>query len=317
MKQFFSHPVVSITLKIVVSIVLLGGLLYYIDFKAVILSFQNANSFYLTVGLTLAILQLVVHFYRWRYLLRLVSKQISNEEVFTSLFVGFMAGFFTPAQIGEFAGRIASHPNVKKSHIVGITLIDKLYLAAITLIIGGAGFCIFIANYFGEYWDQWFIYPSSFFLALICVVFLYPEKIKELLKKLPAKIREHRFYEITEVIENEFHNKNAWTLFALTCALYTIILVEYYFLISAFGQVSLTNSLICSASVFFVKVFILPISFGDLGVRESAAVFFFQKVGVSAAVAFNASIVMSFANVIVPTAIGALLVLKLKGSSKK
>jgi uncharacterized protein (TIRG00374 family) len=312
LKQFFSHPVVVNIAKVIISAVLLIGLLYYIDTDSIVTSFANADNTFLIAGFALAALQLVIHFYRWRYLLRLVSREISDREAFTSFFVGFMAGFFTPAQIGEFAGRIASHPSVKKSHIVGITLIDKMYWAALTFVIGGSGIVIFIAEQYPEYWNPLYRYVVTFILGLIIAPFIYPEKVKEVLTLLPEKVRNHRFYEIILVIEEVFHNRNAWMLFTMTGALYGVILLEYYFLVNAFGPVTLNNAVMCGASVFFVKSFIFPISFGDLGVRESAAVYFFVATGTAAAVAFNASIVMSFANVIIPTAIGALLVATLK-----
>ncbi|MFA5833194.1 MAG: lysylphosphatidylglycerol synthase transmembrane domain-containing protein [Bacteroidota bacterium] len=312
MKQFFSHPVVSTTLKVAVSILLLGGLIYYINLDDLITSLQNANSLYLIIGFGLAVLQLIVHFYRWRYLLRIITNNISNKDVITSLLVGFTAGFFTPAQLGEFAGRVASVPNVNKSHVIGITVIDKLYWAALTFIIGGTGLTLFIANYGIEYWHSSFQYIIIIALAAIAVIFLFPKTIKDLLKFLPDKIRNHRFYEMILVIENKLHNTNGRILFGLTFLLYAVILTEYYFLTIAFAPVSFINVIICASSVFFVKAVIFPISFGDLGVRESAAVFFFEKVGTSAAVAFSASLVMSFANIIIPAAIGALLVTRLK-----
>jgi uncharacterized protein (TIRG00374 family) len=313
MKKIFSNPIVSTTVKIIISFALLGGLLYYLDLNAIVESFKNANIYYLTIGLSLAVCQLVVHFYRWRYLLRLVAKEISNNETSTSFFVGFMAGFFTPAQIGEFAGRIASHPNVKKSYIIAITVVDKLYWAALTIIVGGTGIAMFVSTYYLNIWHPWYRYLITSLMSVVIVIFLYPEKIKELLLQLPDSIRKHRFYEMIELIENVFHNRNAWVLSSLTLFLYIIIMFEYYFLANAFGYVSLTDALVCVASVLFVKAIILPISFGDLGVRESTAVFFFRTMGLNAAIAFNASLIMSFANVIVPSAIGALLVLKLKG----
>ncbi len=312
MKKFFSNPVIANTLKIIISILLLGGLLYYLDSKTIVESLISANPFYLTIGLALAVVQLIIHFFRWRYLLRLVAKEISNKETFTSFFVGFMAGFFTPAQLGEFAGRIASHPTVQKSHIIAITIIDKLYWFALTIIVGGTGLSMFVYTYYTALWSPWYRYLITAVLSILIVIFLYPEKIKELLLQLPQSVRQHRYYEMVEFIENVFKNKNAWVVSSLTLLLYVVILLEYYFLAMAFGTVSLNDALICVASVLFIKAIILPISFGDLGVRESTAVFFFQTMGLNTAIAFNASIIMSFANVIVPTAIGALLVLQLK-----
>lgn len=279
MKKFFSNPVIANTLKIIISILLLGGLFYYLDSKTIVESLISANPFYLTIGLALAVVQLIIHFFRWRYLLRLVAKEISNKETFTSFFVGFMAGFFTPAQLGEFAGRIASHPTVQKSHIIAITIIDKLYWFALTIIVGGTGLSMFVYTYYTALWSPWYRYLITAVLSILIVIFLYPEKIKELLLQLPQSVRQHRYYEMVEFIENVFKNKNAWVVSSLTLLLYVVILLEYYFLAMAFGTVSLNDALICVASVLFIKAIILPISFGDLGVRESTAVFFFQTMG--------------------------------------
>ncbi|MFZ4620385.1 MAG: lysylphosphatidylglycerol synthase transmembrane domain-containing protein [Bacteroidota bacterium] len=312
MKAFFTHPVTATVLKIVISIGLLAGLIYYIDFTAVYDSFLNANALFLTIGIGFAAAQLVVHFFRWRFLLRLADKEISNSEVITSHFVGFMAGFFTPAQVGEFAGRIASHPNVNKSHIIGISLIDKLYWTALTLIIGGLGLAMFTAEHLSEYWNPWYQMIVAIVIFLCTGFCFLPEKMKLLLQMLPKKVRVHRYYEVIQVIEKEFHNPQGAALFGFTATIYLMILVEYYFLSMAFGSVSFSDALICCASVFLVKTIILPISFGDLGIRESVAVFFYKNAGYSAAIAFNASIVMSFANVLIPAAIGAVMVTRLK-----
>lgn len=311
-KQFFTRPIIATVIKIIVSAGLLVGIFFYVDVHSIVSSFQNADILFLSIGISLAAIQLVIHYYRWRYLLRLIFEAISDREVFTSLFVGFMAGFFTPAQLGEVAGRIASHPTVSKSHVIGITIVDKLYWAALTLVIGGAGISIFIAEYFTDWWNPMYRYIVTGLLGMIIAIFLYPDTVKELLKLLPEKIRHHRFYSMISMFENVFHNKQAWILFAWTSLLYSILLLEYYFLMNAFAPVEFGDVLMCASSVFFVKAVILPISFGDLGVRESAAIYFFGIAGTGAAVAFNASIIMSFANVIIPTIIGAVLVTTLR-----
>lgn len=312
MKAFFTHPVTITLIKIIISAGLISGIIYYIDFQALYVSFLNADTFLLSIGITLAILQLFVHFFRWRYLLRLVSKEITNQEVFTSLFVGFMAGFFTPAQLGEFAGRIASHPTVNRSHIIGITFLDKVYWMILTIVIGGTGLVVFMSVYMTEYWHPGYSIAAGTVIVLLTGLYLTPEYIKLVLQKLPERIRGHRYYEMIIVLEERFHNTQGRVLFGLTGLIYLFILVEYYFLAISFGPVPFTDVLMCGASVFFVKSIFLPISFGDLGIRESAAVFFFERAGSTAAIAFNASIVMSFANIIIPNAIGAVMMLRLK-----
>lgn len=308
MKELLNDPRIVTTVKLMVSIGLLAGLITYVDFASVAASFRTAHLLYLAAGIALAVLQVLIHLYRWRYLLRLVTPDATDREVVTSFFVGFMAGFFTPAQLGEFAGRIASHPNVPRLRIVGITIVDKVYWTVLTFVIGGSGLLVFLSGRYPDAWTSLYRYAATFLFGVIITIVLYPDRLKDVLAQLPERIRRHRFYVLIDTIEQVFHNRNAWMTFFLTSALYGVILLEFYLLLNAFGDVTLDDAMMCGACIFFVKAVIIPISFGDLGVRESAAVFFLGTVGTPAAVAFNASIVMSLANVIIPTAIGAVLV---------
>lgn len=310
-KDFITRPGFILTGKIIISLALLWGLSLYLDDEAILRSFRNANLLYLMLGLILAAVQLMISVYRWKYLLNLVSQEIPNREIFASFFISAAAGFFTPVQVGEFAGRIASHPNVKKSHIVGMTLIDRLYRMALTLIIGGYGLIFYMAAYLPEYWNSAVEYPAIILLAILAAFVLVPEKIKVLLPMLPKRVRTHRLYQIIAIIDSEFHNTNARILFLLTLFLYLSILMEHYLLSLAFGNVALFSVVLCVSSVIFIKSTVFPISFGDLGIRESASVFFYEKAGMTAAVGFNSSIIVSFVNVIIPAAIGALLVVQL------
>lgn len=312
MKKFFSHPVISFILKSTISIALLIALFHYINIDEIIRSYLQANKLLLTIGVLLVGANTGIHFLRWRFLLRLIESNVSNKTVITSLLVGFTAGFFTPAQVGEIAGRIASHPDTRKSHIVGITLIDKLYLLALTLITGLISLIFYVTVFYTDYWNGVYLFPLLVIIIVSLVASLFPQTIKTLLIYLPRRIREHKLYNIISIIETTFHNAQGRYLFLLTSALYVVIALQFFIFINAFEPVQFFDSTVCILSIYFVKAVILPISIGDLGVRESASVFFFSKVGVSAASAFSASMCMFLVNVLLPSIVGALLILKLK-----
>ena len=54
----------------------------------------------------------------------------------------------------------------------------------------------------------------------------------------------------------------------------------------------------------FTKTIIPPISFGELGIREGASVFFITKMGETASVGFNSSIFLFMINLVIPAVIG-------------
>jgi uncharacterized membrane protein YbhN (UPF0104 family) len=311
-KKLISHPVIIFIFKLIVSVSLILGLVFYIDFRSLLLSFEQANIPFLLLGFLLVGANTGIHFLRWKYVLRIVEPSISNADAFNSLLIGFAAGFFTPGQIGEIAGRIAAHPTLRKSHIVGITIIDKLYLLALTLITGVSSIVLFVYLFMDAYWHPAYGIMTIILIPLILFLFLYPEFSKAIFTVIPEKFRRNKLFPVIEIFETSFHNRHGRMLFLFSTLLYTVIFVQFYVFAKAFHSVDFFDSVICSSSVHFIKAVILPISIGDLGVRESASVFFFSKIGFPAAAAFNASICMFFANLVIPSVSGSLLVLKLK-----
>lgn len=312
MKRFISHPAIIFFFKLIVSISLILGLVFYIDFDSLLRSFEQANIPLLLLGFVLLGANTGIHFLRWRYVLRIVEPSVSNSDVFSSLLIGLAAGFFTPGQIGEFAGRIAAHPHLRKSHIVGITIIDKLYLLALTFITGISSIALFLLLFMDAYWHPVYGIVAIVIIPLILFLFLFPESSKWIFRVIPENFRRNKLYPVIEIFETSFHNRHGRMLFLYSTLLYTVIFVQFFIFAAAFHSVDFFDSVICSSSVYFIKAVILPVSIGDLGVRESAAVFFFSKIGFPAAAAFNASICMFIANLVIPSLAGSLLVLKLK-----
>lgn len=313
MNGLLRSPVFSFLVRTLVASVLLYALSMYIDAAAVIASLRTADPSLLAMGFLLVAANTGVHFLRWRYLLRLVSADVGNADVLTSLLVGFTAGFFTPAQVGEFAGRIASSPGIRRSRIVGVTLIDKAYLLAATVITGVPSLALFLSLFYPEQWNG--VYSAGVIvLAAVVVAFAsFPERSFGILRRLPERVRSHRFFSVFTVLEDGFRDLHGRVTFLYSLALYVVIALQFALFINAFEPVAADVSVIGSLSVYFVKAVILPVSIGDLGVRESASVFFFSKYGVSAAAAFNASLCMFLANIVLPAAAGALLVFRVRG----
>jgi uncharacterized protein (TIRG00374 family) len=312
MNPILSRRGVSITIKTLVTIGLITGLLYYIDSDEIKNSIFQADPVLLSLGSILVVANTGIHFLRWRYLLRLVSREVSNMDVFTSLLVGFSAGFFTPGQVGEIVGRIAGHPDLRKSHIIGITIIDKVYILAVTVATGIGSLAVFCSLFYPQYWSVLFSLLIVLFIVSVGTLMVIPERIMPVLKRLPKKIREHQYFSVIGIIEQTFQNRHARIVSLLSASLYAVIVVQFYIFINAFSEVALFDTAISSLSVYFIKAVVLPISIGDLGVRESASVFFFSKFGVPAASAFNASVCMFIVNVLFPSIVGAVLILKLK-----
>jgi hypothetical protein len=82
-------------------------------------------------------------------------------------------------------------------------------------------------------------------------------------------------------------------------------------LVSAFsGNKNILFFLWAGVLVMFTKSVITPFTFIDFGIREGASIYFLTKMGEVSSVAFNASAVLFFINIIIPSTIGVILFYK-------
>ena len=86
-------------------------------------------------------------------------------------------------------------------------------------------------------------------------------------------------------------------------------ILQFSLLVNAFSSIAITKAFLAVGTTMMVKS-MLPIAIGDLGVRESAAVYFFNMLHVPGAAAFNASLLLFFINLLTPSILGLILILK-------
>ncbi len=86
-------------------------------------------------------------------------------------------------------------------------------------------------------------------------------------------------------------------------------------LVTAFSHHSdIVHYLWAANLIMFAKTIIPPISFGELGIREGASVYFITIMGEKASVGFNASIFLFIINLLIPALIGVGMFLRKNGN---
>ncbi len=299
-----THSVLVFMLKTAAGAVLLAGLVWYVDIHALIASVQTARPGFLAAGAGLAVINIGLQFARWKFLLRLTRVRADNASVFASLAAGFTAGFFTPGQIGEIGGRLFGLDTRNRASILSMSAVDKLYILGATIVSGTLSALIFFPLFLPEVWGIGLTAASCMLLAAVTAGFLFPSLTKALLVRLPQSVRSHRFYSAVKIFETDFTNASGQYLMFLTAVLFGVIILQYHCFVNAFAPAPLTASALCVPIVLFVKSIILPISVGDLGIRESASVFFYAHAGIPAAASLNASLCIFAVNIVVPALLG-------------
>jgi len=127
----------SIAVRMVVSALILYSIVSLIQWQNVLLAFQSADRRFILMAVFLLVFNLSVRTLKWHTMLRSVKETPTFTEAFGSVMLGISLGSFTPGELGDFAGRALHITDAKRSHLVGLTLLDKLQIFVVTSCAGG------------------------------------------------------------------------------------------------------------------------------------------------------------------------------------
>jgi len=263
---------------------------------------------YLVVAVVLLLPNLTLQWVRWHLLLRLDNPGIPASESAVSLLGGMVSAFVTPGRIGE-VGRTLFLRNTDPLQAIGLVVIDKLY-AFFPVLVGGLWGIVLMLSYHFHY-AAFIFWPLSVSALLVTftalLVVLHPSWMRTVLYNLsilmPAREKLQRLIHCID----RFEADQARVQLLLSCLLYCIYIVQFCLLAFAFEAIPWTTALTATTSTIFVKT-ILPISLGDLGIREGASVYFFMKFNVQKVTAFNSSLLLFAINVFLPTLVGLIFI---------
>ena len=113
-----------------------------------------------------------------------------------------------------------------------------------------------------------------------------------------------------EIVKNLDKNYSA-KMITISFLQYWCYIFQFALLIAGFSNhFRLFHYLWASNLVMYAKTIIPSITFAEMGIREGASIFFLTKMGELSSVAFSASIFLLIINIIIPSLIGLVLLLK-------
>jgi uncharacterized membrane protein YbhN (UPF0104 family) len=111
----------------------------------------------------------------------------------------------------------------------------------------------------------------------------------------------------------DLNNQLISKLILLAFINFLVIVLEFSVIVLSFGvQINFGLLLVAAAMVYFSKTLIPAITLGEIGIRESAAIYFFGIFGCSEAIAFNSSMILFFLNLLFPSVVGLYFLIRLK-----
>ncbi len=302
-----------ISLKLIIAVGLIWYIIYRLDLNEIILSLKNANYYLIGFVVGLMILNLYLQYRRWELTSNLFLNQSNRRVIFQSFIYGISAGAFTPARVGEYIGRAMAYKDKPMLYSFGATFLDKFFLLIIVIFVGSIGSVLYLSiNY---HISNLIAVPLFIVLFLFLLFFI-------IVLKNPRYwvdniiLRFKNFNKVNSGIKkisslNFSKTKYANEMLLISILHFITILLQFSLLVSAFSfKFNLLGYIWAGSLVLFVKSVVPSISFGDLGVREAAAVFFLVPFGISNIAAFNASIFLFLINILLPAILGLFFLIK-------
>ena len=316
-RKSFSKSSLIIFAKILIAIGILFFLLQSVEYSQIVAAVQKVNIGILLIAILFGVLNIYLQYLKWRLTCSEVLLISDKFKILRSLFYGFSAGIITPLRVGEYFGRGIEFKDKSLLQITVATLIDKFFPLLMVASLGSISSLIFIYTY---YHVPFYIILSLFLLIFTLFYFVILLMISQSFwnSVLFSRIKNSsRMKTILEKLKNfkNLDKKYLYKMLILSFLFYSCYLIQYAILVSAFSHNSdFINYLWAGNLIMFTKTIIPPVSFGELGIREGASVYFITQMGESASIGFNASIFLFIINLLIPSLVGVGLFLKKNGN---
>ena len=297
-------------------IAIAAGLIFYIvrhiNVYDIYLTVQQSNTAFIIIAILLLPLNVYLQYKKWELTCSNFLNYTAKGRILRSLFYGFSAGIFTPLRVGEFFARAIPIEGRPVLHIAAASFADKLFTLIMVAFCGALASTAYLFYFYNI--PYYTIFSMLFVIIALfgLVIYLFitesfwdnvlTGKLKD--KKIFSAYKEK--FALLKMTGRHYSLK----MLALSFGFYACYIIQFSFLLAAFSGKYKTIVYIWISNLIMFSKTLIPISFGELGVREGASVYFVQKFGESAAAGFNASIFLFLINVMIPAAAGMILLVK-------
>ncbi|SFQ38112.1 Uncharacterized membrane protein YbhN, UPF0104 family [Pseudarcicella hirudinis] len=307
-------------LKIFLFLSVLTGIVYSFQQKHqsidnLILEYKKAfNSTNFWLLLTLIVLTFAnwgFEALKWQKLASPITK-FSFSEAYQSVIIGLSLSFITPANLGDFAGRIWKLNSPNRFQGVGAILMGNGIQFYVTLFFGTIAFGHFILHQLPQIPLLFCIFFLLLIASLLFGIFFYSrrhwiglffQKVK-FLKRFASYFEIFETYNLSEILEILL-----WaTLRYLTFSIQFIIVLLIFSI-----NLPLLELFTLTSLVFFFKTLIPSFNFlSDLGIREFTALYFFSYYAIPPAAVVSATLSLWLINILTPVLFGMVFIVKEK-----
>ncbi|PEN09492.1 hypothetical protein CRI93_01825 [Longimonas halophila] len=302
----------STVVKAVLAVAVVGYLVLFVDPASIWATAQAANPWLLMLAALMVVPNLWADGRTWRVLMAPLMPNLNPRTMWRAVMAGFAVGFFTPARVGEYAGRAFSVSYPNKWSVTATVLLQRL----IDLVVGlWMGTAVLAASWYSGMlptqvgWGvSWGVVLGGGigFATVVTLGLLVPTQVLRIAKRLPERWvawSAHLSF-LNRLSRRQVAGATAWAAFR-----YVVFIGQMALLVQAFdATVAFTGAAAGAALAYYIRYLLPSPTLMDLGVREGAAVFFLPFFGADPAAALNASLSIFALNIAAPSLVGAVFV---------
>ena len=283
-------------LKILLAIFLLLVILNKVDISKFYLNIKKQDINLLILAFFSVPIWILFKTLKWKTLLQTYIRGFSFFQIMRSFLAGLAIGMITPGKVGELS-RTFFIPSKNKSRVAGLVVVDRYFDLLLLFFFISFG----VLHFMGPYWTMCVILTG---LAGIGTLFIMHGIAKKGFFSKRSNFVMDRISDMLKALEG-LNFMVFLPLFAVTAVIMLLSIATSYCLLLSFTPVSFTAALNVFPLVLMTNI--LPITFGNLGVREGATIFLLNTYGISGEVALNIALTLFVLHTLIPALIGVFL----------
>ncbi|MCG8696599.1 MAG: flippase-like domain-containing protein [Bacteroidales bacterium] len=312
----------------VLPVIILYQVYSRIDVQRLLQMLSSIDVFKALLGILLNPVFIIIAAIRWHYMLKSsVEKPLKLSYITKHYWIGMAVGYFLPASAGWDVYRLVSIGKKTKKYFTNVfILITEKFLALFSCVVLVLILYPFITKGIQTEWMStvinfsylifilfvigillfWLLRKGDLFARMDIFITSWMQKMFQKSKKLKNFFSEERQFSFFTGLKKLSFKWIAMVLF-FTFLLRALNAYKDVIMFDAIGvDLDFASSMFITPILFFV--FLLPISFGSIGIREGAYIMFFGMVGIDA----ESAVLVSYLNLIgilLNNAIGGVIML--------
>lgn len=306
--KFLTSKAAKLTLKLIITIVLIFLVFRYIGIKNVYSEISNVNIYYILLSFLFTFLLVLFKAIRWKGIVSIFNASIKTGTSIIYTLISIAFSFVTPSKLGEL---VKVKYLVDKTGIRYLTsfvtvVTDKIFDVIAMAFLGLLGFSLLGISK----WKVPFIAGFVLYLIALILIFIYFEKVIASMPRFIPKKYKEGFSKIN--LTKGIYLKSL----LISLVIWIILSIQAFFILKSLG-VNASLFITITAVPLMALSSLVPISIGGIGIRELIAISFFSLLGVGAEKSAVFSLTYTFISSGIPAIAGAFLNFFYKKAPKK